>query len=99
MFLYDYCQNVRSGNYFKERKNYGTTCPFPRQQMYNGLVSNHVPVHFMAMPGSLKENILICFTIPPVKLRGRALSEMNAVNASAEHRQAPERMQGKNYEI
>lgn len=64
MFLYDYCQDVRSGNDFKERKNYGTICPFPRQQMYNGLVSNHVPVYFMAMPGSLKENILICFTIP-----------------------------------
>ena len=64
MLLHDYWQDVRPGKDFKERKNYGTICPFPKQQMYNGPVTNHVPVYFMAMPGSPKENILILFTIP-----------------------------------
>lgn len=63
MLLHDYCQGVRPRKDFKERNNYGTICPFPRQQMYNGPISNHVPVYFMAMPRCLKENFLILSTI------------------------------------
>lgn len=61
MLLRDYCQAWKE---LQGKKNYGTICPFPRQQMYNGPVSNRVPVDFMAMPGSLKENILTLFTTP-----------------------------------
>lgn len=55
---------VRPGKDIKEINNYATICPFLRQQMYNGPLSNHGPVCSMAMPASLKENILILFTIP-----------------------------------
>lgn len=86
LLLHDYCQGFRPGKDLKEINNYATICPFLRQQMYNGPLSNHVPICSMAMPASLKENVLILFTIPSCVPKRRAFSETNTVHVSAEHR-------------